>query len=49
MDKIVITFAVDISSSVDIDNRNKDALIIGEGPTQGIDDRWLHNQEKDFY
>ena len=32
---------VDISSSVHIDNKNKDILIFGEGPTQGLDDTAL--------
>ena len=30
-----------MSSSVHIDNRNKDILIFGEGPTQGLDDTIL--------
>ena len=31
--KNVIIFGADISSSVQIDNENKDTLILGEGPT----------------
>ena len=31
----VIIFGVDISSSTKIDNRKKDILILGKGPTQG--------------
>ena len=31
-------FGVDMSSSVHIDNKNKDILILGEGPTQGLHD-----------
>ena len=31
--KNVIIFGADISSSVHIDNENKDTLILGEGPT----------------
>ena len=31
----VIIFGVDISSSTKIDNREKDILILGKGPTQG--------------
>ena len=27
-----------MSSSVHIDNKNKDVVILGEGPTQGLDD-----------
>ena len=49
-----------MSSSVHIDNKNKDISILGEGPTQGLDETTLtaeeknillilHNQEKDFY
>ena len=30
-------FGVDMSSSVHIDNKNKDILILGEGQTQGCD------------
>ena len=30
-----------MSSSVHIDNNNKDTLILGEGPTQGLDDTIL--------
>ena len=40
-----------MSSSVHIGNKNKDILILGEGPTQGLDDTKLnvHNQVKDLY
>ena len=41
MGKNVIPFGVDISSSVYIDNKNKDILILGKGPTQGLDDTTL--------
>ena len=30
-----MTFGVDMSSSVDIDNKRKNILILGKGPTQG--------------
>ena len=30
-----------MSSSVHIDNKNKDILVLGEGPTQGLDDATL--------
>ena len=30
-------FGADMSSSAYINNRNKDTLILGEGPTPGID------------
>ena len=33
----VIIFGVDMSSSIKIDNRNKDVLILGKGPTQGLE------------
>ena len=33
----VILFGVDISSSVHIDNKKKDILILGNGPTQGLE------------
>ena len=41
MGKNVIIFGVDMISSVDIDNRKKDILILGSGPTQGLDDTTL--------
>ena len=55
----VIIFRVDMSSYADIDNKNKDILISGERPLQGLDDIYqqqklnilsiLHNQEKKLY
>ena len=36
MGKNVIIFGADMSSSVHIDNKGKDILIFGEGPTQGL-------------
>ena len=36
--KNVIIFWADINSSVHIDNKNKDILILGEGPIQELDD-----------
>ena len=33
----VIIFTVDMSSSTKIDNREKDILILGKGPTQGLE------------
>ena len=36
--KNVIIFGVDTSSSSKIDNRKKDILILGKGPTQGLED-----------
>ena len=32
-----IIFGVDMSSSVHVDNKKKDILFLGEGPTQGLD------------
>ena len=54
----MIIFGADMNLPVHIDNKNKDILILGEGPTQGLDTTLtaevkypinLHNQEKDFY
>ena len=39
--KNIITFGVDMSSSVHIDNKGKDILILHKGPTQGLDDTTL--------
>ena len=33
----VVIFGVDISSSKKTDNRKKDILILGKGPTQGLE------------
>ena len=33
----VIIFGIDNSSSVNIDGRNKNILVLSEGPTQGLD------------
>ena len=41
MGKNVIIFGADMSSSVHIDNRNKDILILSEEPTQGLHDTTL--------
>ena len=35
--KNVIVFGVDMSSSSHIDNKKKDILILGKGPTQGLE------------
>ena len=35
-----------MSSSVDVHNKNKDILILGEGPTQGLDDATLTTEGK---
>ena len=39
--KDIIIFGVDMSSSVHVDNNKKDVLILGEGPTQELDDTTL--------
>ena len=41
MGKNFIIFGADMSSSVHIDNNVKDILILGEGPTQRLDDTTL--------
>ena len=46
MERNVIIFGADISSSVHIDNKNKDILILGEGPTQGLGDTTLTAEAK---
>ena len=37
MDKNAIIFRADMNSSLHIDNKEKDILILGKGPTQGLD------------
>ena len=46
MRKNVIIFGADMNSSVHIDNKGKDILILGEGPTQGLDDTLLTVEAK---
>ena len=41
MGKNVTIFGADMSSSAYVDNKGIDILIIGEGPTQGLDDTTL--------
>ena len=41
MSKNVIIFGVDMSSSVHIDNKKKDILILGFGSAQELDDTTL--------
>ena len=36
--KNFVIFGVDMSSSVNFDNKSKDILVLGEGPTQGLGD-----------
>ena len=40
--KAIITFRADMSSFVHIDNKNKDTFILGEEPTQRLDDQLNH-------
>ena len=37
----IIIFGADINSSIHIDNKGKDILILGKGPTQGLGEHWL--------
>ena len=39
--KNVISFGPDMTSSVHIDNKNRDILVLDEGSTQGLDDTTL--------
>ena len=43
----VLIFGVDMSSSLHIDNKKKDILIIGKGPKDRLDDTTL-TAEKDY-
>ena len=51
MRKNVIIFGADMSLPVHFDNKNKDILILADGPTHLLDDTTLIlcNQEKDLY
>ena len=44
--KNVIIFGADMSSSVHVDNKGKDILILGQGSTQGLDDTTLIAEAK---
>ena len=46
MGRNVIIFGADMSSSVHIDNKDKDILILGEGPRQILDDTTLAAEAK---
>ena len=41
-----VIFRVDMSSHGHVDNKGKDILILGEGPTQGLDDTSLTAEAK---
>ena len=44
----VIIFGVDMSSSVHVDNKGKDILILGKGPTQGLGEHSLTAEKNVF-
>ena len=46
MGRNIIYFRVDMSTSVHIDNKNEDILILGEELTQGLDDATLTAEAK---
>ena len=46
MEKNVIIFGANIGSSVHSDNKNKDILILGQRPTQGLGDTTLTAEAK---
>ena len=48
MSKNVIIFGVDMSSSVHIDDKGKDVLILGIGPRQGLNDTALAAEAQIF-
>ena len=45
-EKMLLFFGADMNSSVHVDNKNKDILILGERPTEGLDDMTLTAKEK---
>ena len=47
--KNIIIFGVDMSSSVHIDNKGKDILILGKGPTQGLNWYCIYSRIKISY
>ena len=46
--KNFVIFGVDMSSSVDTDNKNKDTLNLGKGSTQDLDDTTLRTEAENF-
>ena len=46
MEKNVIIFGADMSSSWHVDGKGKDILTLGEGPIQGLDDTALTAEAK---
>ena len=47
MERNVIILGADMNSSLLVDNKNKDIVILGEGPTQGLGDTTLTSEAKD--
>ena len=46
LEKNIVISGADMSSSVHVDKQGKDILILGEGPTQGLDDTTLTAEAK---
>ena len=46
MGRNVIIFGADMSSSINVDNKNKNILILCEGPTEGLGDTALTAEAK---
>ena len=46
MERNVIIFGADMNSSLHVDNKNKDILILGEGPAKELDDTTLTAEAK---
>ena len=46
--KNVVIFGVDMSSSVDTDNKNKDTLNLDKGSTRDLDDTTLRTEAENF-
>ena len=44
--KNVVTFGVDMSSSVHVGNKSKDISVLGEGPTQDLHDTTITTEAK---
>ena len=46
--KNVLIFGVDMNSSIHVDNKGKDILILGKGPTQGLSEDSLTAEKNVF-
>ena len=46
MGKNIVIFGVEDSSSLQIDNKKKDIVVLGECPTQGLDDTAITEEAK---